>query len=320
MTPEAHRKYSLWDPCFCWDGNQWLLFCLAFEREKYQWSDGPFWKQGHFIQGFASTDFVNWRDLGSLIEPIKGERFCAGSALSTPNGIELHLSSTKIYDSWNLTQHLTRHLWNEKSISTLAPIIEADHPVFQTSKRFANQSLISCRDPYLIWDEIAQEYKVWITAGGRRWNCPPRIIYASGPTLDHMDIKSVAVENPQWNDLPALNEIERVSVLRGPNNDWWMIGHCWKGWVNPAVRQSLWNLGEPVSDSTLWLFKSDRPEGPFELQWDVPVIIGSGTTNIYGSYWQSNGSSIFGLGWNTQTQTIAKQILRLDMENQCLAS
>lgn len=318
MTPEANVRYAMWDPAFCKSGDTWHIFCLAYDRSAYSWSDGPFWQQGHFVLWFSSDDLVHWTERGIVTRPRENERFCAGSVFEQNGSLHLLLSSTVIYDSWRLDQRLVYLIGDEEhGFAEVGLGFQPRLPMFATKRFVGQEPIFGCRDPFVIDQGGLQPKLVFITSGGRRWGVPPRIICARFDQECDRKIRpiSVAVDDTKWAGVSALNELERVSVFP-VGDEWWMVGSCWEQWVHPTVRQKLRDVCEEVTDSTLWLLKASRPEGPYELQWDVPVLQGSSGLGVYGTHIRYRGIPI-GIGWDTRSQTIAMdKVFTIDTDTQ----
>lgn len=298
MNKYCIDKYMIWDPAWCQSGDDRYCFCLAANRGGPLWHNQVFWMRRNKLLGFRKAANSEWEHF-STVESWPGRRFCAGSVHADGDVLRLFLSENKFQqDGWHLDQQLAFYRSDSagppERVGLLCP-----QELFKTGRCLDDGTpMFGCRDPYLLSTD--GRHFLYVSGGGRRWAAPSQVIVASAPTLDGpWDWECVVCEDPEWNGIVPFLEIERVSVLRR-KSEYVMLVHTMPNWVHPDMRAAMRNMMGGCDISTIWVLRSPVPWGPFTLDWDVPVVVGSTGSGLYGLQFQEVKGRAIGYGWDVR--------------------
>jgi hypothetical protein len=295
MNNECNKTHLMWDPCFTYHRGRLWVMCLTAKRNSTKWGTESFWKKPN---GAAVFSLDNGKfELLTRLEPAPGRRLCAGSLGTEEGKLIAYLSDTTIEGDVLDQRCYKSHVIAKDTYDVLKP---SEHDAFKSrvTKPGTNDFVHACRDPYLgrhTWSE-----QIHISTGGFRWGVPPQVVHArrDGKKWDCQ----VALFDTQYDGHESLTEIERVSVVRDYGL-YYMFCHCMASCVSEDMKRVCANLGEVVTDSTIWRFESLFPEGPFVFC-DIPCVIGSGATGMYGTHIIDDGrdpDNFRGMGWDMKS-------------------
>ena len=293
-----------WDPMVCYDGTYWWCYLLT---TKLKHSRTTFFTKHNYINLFLSNDFINWKIIGPVnIPKAPEELLCAGTPFWKDNKLYFFLSSTiKQYGEKILDQRV--FLFSSKNgvdFEREDSLNLEPNPQHYATERYNPENgdmMYAWRDPYLFHDPASKKYYLYIVAGAIRWGIPPKVAVAvsDSKTGPYQLLPPALKFGPCDVYSPEIffKEIERVDI------------HYRKGIYHLFFSTWAWNLSEkckaylaekgiPPAHGNVYHFISDKPEGPFKINPDSPVIVGSEFAHLYGTQIINDGVNDLLIGWN----------------------
>ena len=251
-------EHALWDPMPLWDGQRYLMYVLAMDRDRAM-ELGSFFTRENAIHVFSSTDSVSWEYLGEAISPRNPEeRLCAGNVL-------LHEGRYWFFGSATVDQFDEDHLDQRLFLAVSDDGLHFEHvPDFRLEPdpevcphgRFhpvEGRMLFAWRDPWPLYDPATATFVVFVCTGGERWGCPPEVVMATsdtlaGPYVLHGSVLQLSDQKGAAR-ASAFQEIERVNVFAAPDG-FLLTFSCWRRLVDSALLSRNCEVDEPLTDFT----------------------------------------------------------------------
>lgn len=293
-----------WDPMVCYDGARWWCYVLTTELKH---SRITFFTKHNYITLFVSNDFINWEVIGPVnIPKAPGELLCAGTPLWKDGKLYFFLSSTiKRYGEKLLDQRIFL-LSSKNGVDferedsfNLEP-----NPQYYATERYDPENgdmMYAWRDPYLFHDPVSRRHYLYIAAGAAKWGTPPKVAVAVSDSITgpYKLLPPALRFGPCNVDSPEIffKEIERVHI-HYKEGSYHLFFSTWAWNLSEKCRSYFVGKGIPLANGNVYHFISDKPEGPFRIHSDAPVIMGSGHAQLYGTQIINNGVNDLLIGWN----------------------
>ncbi|MEO0806221.1 MAG: beta-fructosidase [Cyanobacteria bacterium J06643_4] len=311
MTQKPSAVHPKWDPWVLYDAGCYRLFYLSGRTDQ-----DPWWKTS-WICGATSQDFVHWTHTGPLLEPSvnlawASGRIFAGSTYKEDGLFYLFYSAASEIDiaeeAIGLATSTDGVRW-QKEAQPLLSWRDAKNISTPGGVGYAGRCSLAghlhWRDPYVVKCPNTEKYYLFFctsltslsmyqgglgiavadTLAGPYQLLPP----AAGPGVsqaaDSYNTNSSDANSSDVNSLDAslkwpFYHLERPQVIFFQNR-YHLFFSCFKSSIDP-----LWlaQVGEHrISDSTLYWYTSDEITGPFVQNSDLPVVMGSEMTGLYGT-------------------------------------
>lgn len=304
--PPLNQQPPRWDPWILQDGERYRLFYLSGRTDQMPW-----WKTSWICEA-QSADMRQWQQLGPVLEPLgnggwESGRLFAGSTYKEGETYYLFYSAAPESDIAQeaiglATSSDGRH-WQRRESPLLSfndafeengvdSLGESLHQRTATGTRYAGQcnwaSHLHWRDPYIVKEPTTQKYYLFFCASltssalyqgglgvavadqlaGPYQLLPP----AAGPGL----VNTASDASSNW----PFYHLERPQIVYFQEK-YHLFFSCFKEFVNPDWLKKIGP--EKVTDSTLYWYVCDQITGPFQPVSDLPVVLGSRSTGLYGT-------------------------------------
>lgn len=301
-----------WDPCWarCKTSERQVCYCLAAEKGGDDWEKLPFWMKENQLQRYAYDPYTREWHRSTTLPSETGTRFCAGSVVARETTDYVFLSQN-VYckDGFHLDQEIV-YFEHTPHGAYLKWRLKPDPRFFRSERKTADGCRVyGCRDPYYL--NVGNKHFLYVCADGARWGAPAQIILAESDRLEgpYEWVSTVCRAPYTRSGVPALTELERISVLPDPAGDGYiMLAHAFANFVSDSFRWEIErSSGRKITDTIVYRLKAPTPHGPFELDYPFPFVIGSWDTGLYGMQFHLRPGypkQAAGLGWRMATHTI----------------
>jgi beta-fructofuranosidase len=288
----------------CYDGTRWWCYVITTELNPGMTT---FFTRDNYISLFISTDFINWKVVGRVNIPKKPEELlCAGTPVWKDNKLYFFLSATITHYGEELLDQRVFLLSSENGVDferedsfVLEPSIK--YYATETYNPENGDMMYAWRDPCLFHDPVSKKYYLYIVSGAIRWGIPPKVAVAisdslTGPYELLPPALKFGTPNVYSHEI-FFKEIERVHI-HYRKGGYHLFFSTWEWNLSERCKAYLGGKGIPAVNGNVYHFISEKPEGPFKIHPDMPVIIGSGYAQLYGTQIINNGINDLLIGWN----------------------
>ena len=272
-----------------WDGVSYRLFYLSGRTDQIPW-----WKTS-WICAAHSSDMRHWQHLGPVLEPLADQgwesgRLFAGSAYLEEDTYYLFYSAAPERDiseeAIGLATSSDGQQWQRQS----RPLLSFEDAL-SGGDRYAGRcnwsGHLHWRDPYVVKDPLSQKYYLFFCAsltssslyqGGIGVAVAEQLAgpYQLLPPAAGPELLAGTEDSAHW----PFYHLERPQVIYSQGK-YHLFFSCFKEFVNPDWLEKVGS--EKVTDSTLYWYVSDRITGPFQPVSELPVVLGSRSTGLYGT-------------------------------------
>jgi hypothetical protein len=308
---QTYQPKRSWDPIIIYWNGVYFLYCL----ETYQ-EGPPFWLKKNHLHLYKSTNLKSWIDCGPVLFPKDDQEIlCAGSIMvKEPYLFYFYSAATLI----KINENTPREKCLADQELRLARSTDGIHfekcenfnlppdPLMYPSGRqhpVENRSIYAWRDPYILYCESTQNYYIYIVTGGGLWKNSPMIAVAKFENIEGpytLLEPALIVDNLKGFNASFCGELEKIDIkyLNGP---YYLFGSSWHQGITKEFKSFLKSKKLPISDYNTYVFRSNHPEGPFELLTENPIIKYRYSwiyPGIYGKYfYEDSDGSILVCGW-----------------------
>lgn len=271
------------------DGEGYRLFYLSGRTDQVPW-----WKTSWICEAY-STDMRHWQQLGPVLEPLADDswesgRLFAGSVYKEDNTYYLFYSAAGKSDISQeaiglATSSDGRH-WQRSDQPLLSFGDAAEGDRYAGKCNWAGH--LHWRDPYIVKAPVSQKYYLFFCAS------------LTGPALYQGGV-GLAVADQLAGPYQLLSPAAGPGLARAETDDssHWPFYHlerpqiiyfqgkyhlffsCFKEFINPTWLEKIGSA--KITDSTLYWYACDQITGPFLPVSELPVVLGSRATGLYGT-------------------------------------
>ncbi|WP_254563572.1 hypothetical protein [Oscillatoria sp. HE19RPO] len=308
---QIYQPKRSWDPIVTYWNGVYFLYCLETSQE-----GPPFWLKKNHIHLYKSPNLKSWIDCGPVLFPKDDQEIlCAGSIiLKGPYLFYFYSVATLI----KLDKNTPREKCLADQELRLARSTDGIHfencddfylppdPLLYPSGRqhpVEKRSLYAWRDPYVLYCDSTQKYYIYIVTGGGLWKNSPTIAVARSENLEGpytLLAPALKVANFKGLSSSFCGELEKIDI-KYLNGTYYLFGSAWHQGITPEFKSFLKSKKLPISNYNTYVFRSNHPEGPFELFTENPIIKYRHSwiyPGIYGKYfYEDSDGSILVCGW-----------------------
>jgi beta-fructofuranosidase len=309
-----HAPY-LWDPWILQDDDVYRLFYLTTPKPD---SSVPFWSQGT-ICGAISTDLVNWKPTGVVLEASPENKWESGRMLAgstyKENGIYYLFYSASgggdflKEEKIGLATSTDGLHWERHSPLPIFSLEDCSQWYGDQKEYEEEDGHFHWRDPYIVKDENTGKYYMFICA-----------YFKEGFPNKHRACIAVAVADKMAGPYqllppaagPSVNddeewpfvEMERPQILYR-NGKYHLFFSCWPWNIHPSWKSKF----DPrrIRESSLYWYVSDKITGPFKPVGDTPIVKNSEATGLYGTNFlplPGKPGEFMAIGWYHRLHTL----------------
>lgn len=315
-TTQGKFGRKTWDPAVIhWNGC-YYAYCLKCDNKPHPyWLENeieshPFLAKNH-IHLYKSKDLNSWSDCGTVLSPIgESEIVCAGSVVEHEGMLYFFYAVatlTKVDNEIVLDQRLklarSQDGINFKNCDEFS--VEPDPQLYPLGKpQPSGGYAYAWRDPYLHYCDRTETYYLYIvTGGGYIWGTPPQIAVAKSKDITGpYELLKPALDLKQQPGFKSglSSEFERID-LKYFDDKYYLFGSSWKYYLSQEFKAFLNKKKIPISNYNTYVFSSSHPEGPFELNYEYPVVTYRYGwlcyPPVYAKYFFADRGSIIASGW-----------------------